>query len=91
MWEKVGIIRDGEKLSSALSHISSIELPSPLSLSSREALETVNIITVARLITRAALAREESRGGHYRSDFPEHDDVNFLKHSIQKDDTLSFR
>jgi len=90
MWEKVGIIRDGEKLSSALSHISSIELPSPLSLSSREALETVNIITVARLITRAALAREESRGGHYRSDFPEHDDVNFLKHSIQKDEKLIF-
>ena len=37
---------------------------------------TASIITVGRLIARAALRREESRGGHYRSDFPDRDDIN---------------
>jgi L-aspartate oxidase len=36
------------------------------------------------LVTKSALWREESRGGHYRTDFTERDDANFDKHSIQK-------
>jgi succinate dehydrogenase/fumarate reductase flavoprotein subunit len=44
--------------------------------------ELVNLHTLATLITRSALAREESRGSHYRSDFPYRDDDAFQKHSL---------
>lgn len=39
-----------------------------------------NLTTVARLIARAALRREESRGGHFRADFPRRDDLHFRVH-----------
>ncbi|WP_411344585.1 L-aspartate oxidase [Paenibacillus sp. WLX1005] len=45
--------------------------------------ELGNMLLVGRLIMLAALQREESRGGHYRDDFPERDDVNWHKHTIQ--------
>ena len=38
-----------------------------------------SLLTVGRLIARAALRREESRGGHYRSDFPRRDDINWMR------------
>jgi L-aspartate oxidase len=40
----------------------------------------LNLVTVARLIARAALRREESRGGHFRADFPRRDDRNWARH-----------
>ena len=39
-------------------------------------------LTVDELIARAALRRQESRGGHFRRDFPKRDDQNFLKHTL---------
>jgi succinate dehydrogenase / fumarate reductase flavoprotein subunit len=47
-----------------------------------EALELGFMLDCAELVTAGALAREESRGGHYRDDFPERDDVNWLKHTL---------
>ncbi len=41
-----------------------------------------NLLTVARLIARAALRREESRGGHFRADFPERDDLHWKVHLV---------
>ena len=46
------------------------------------ALELDYMLEVAEVITYSALAREESRGAHSRRDFPERDDVKFLKHTI---------
>ena len=49
---------------------------------------TASILTVGRLIARAALRREESRGGHYRSDFPERDDIHWKRQGFR--DARSF-
>ena len=45
---------------------------------------TASILTVGRLITRAALRRQESRGGHYRLDFPAPDDAAWRRHVIDQ-------
>jgi L-aspartate oxidase len=79
MWERVGILRDKESLKRALQEFEQIS-KSNLGTSSK------NFVTVATLVTKAALWREESRGGHFRSDFPERDE-KFHVHSIQKVDT----
>jgi L-aspartate oxidase len=51
-------------------------------LTRREEFEFVNLLTCALLATEAALLREESRGGHYREDFPERDDLLWRKHLL---------
>lgn len=76
MWERVGILRDRESLNRALREFEQIAT-SRLSTSSN------NFVTLATLVARAALWREESRGGHFRTDFPVQDD-RFRVHSIQK-------
>jgi succinate dehydrogenase / fumarate reductase, flavoprotein subunit len=47
-----------------------------------EALELGFMLDIAETVTAGALAREESRGGHYREDFPKRDDANWLKHTL---------
>jgi len=47
-----------------------------------QALELQALLDVAETIVAGALAREESRGAHYRSDFPSRDDANWLKHTL---------
>lgn len=53
-----------------------------LSLTKREELEYANLLTCALLVTESALFREESRGGHYREDYPQKDDQNWHVHTI---------
>jgi L-aspartate oxidase len=81
MWSKVGIVRSRQGLTEAVQRLQAAlpELPSP---TSRRNSEARNIHTAALLIARSALARLESRGAHYRTDYPEHDDTRFRKHSI---------
>ena len=45
-----------------------------------------NLLTVAPLIARAALRREESRGAHFREDFPERDDLHWKVHVVDQRD-----
>ena len=47
-----------------------------------EAVELGNLLDLAEVVAVSALAREESRGGHYREDFPHRDDVRFLRHTM---------
>jgi len=76
MWERVGILRDKDSLERAIGEFEQISA-SNLSVSSR------NFVTLALLVARAALWREESRGGHYRTDFPE-PSADWKFHSIQR-------
>lgn len=47
-----------------------------------ELLELESLLYVSKVETEAALARQESRGGHFRDDYPERDDENWLKHTL---------
>jgi L-aspartate oxidase len=69
LWDKVGIIRDKEGLTEAADILFTWEktLPEPADLHSYE---LYNLILNGRLVTEAALIREESRGAHFRMDFP---------------------
>jgi len=70
MWDKVGIIRSGESLEEAVDIFTTWEslLPQP---SDRPSYELNNLVLCARLVTEAALLRKESRGAHFRTDFPQ--------------------
>jgi L-aspartate oxidase len=80
LWDHVAIIRNGKHLSEAVKRLAELSLPEPPH-PSRQAHEACNILTVARLIARCALAREESRGAHYRSDFPLKNEAKPPRHS----------
>ncbi|MER5475362.1 succinate dehydrogenase flavoprotein subunit [Streptomyces sp. NPDC002734] len=47
-----------------------------------EAVELGNLLELAEVMAVSALARKESRGGHYREDYPNRDDVNFMRHTM---------
>ncbi|MCX4916587.1 succinate dehydrogenase flavoprotein subunit [Streptomyces sp. NPDC060011] len=47
-----------------------------------EAIELGNLLDLAEVMAVSALARKESRGGHYREDYPSRDDVNFMRHTM---------
>ncbi|HZU09218.1 MAG TPA: L-aspartate oxidase [Pseudacidobacterium sp.] len=81
MWQKAGLLRDAAGLNDAVSVLRQIQEQTPEG-KNRASLELRNLHTVAELIVKSALAREESRGAHYRNDFPQKDDSHFQKHSI---------
>jgi L-aspartate oxidase len=78
-WSSCGIARSGVGLRKACEMLTGVE-QKPAAQANRQSHELRNIHTVALLIARCALAREESRGGHFRVDFPE-PKVEFQKHS----------
>jgi len=80
MWDKVGIVREEAGLRAALERLEEINRSLCGALQTREGFQVANLATVALLVTRAALIRQESRGGHYRSDYPYRDDVNWKRH-----------
>ncbi|ACO31426.1 MULTISPECIES: L-aspartate oxidase [Acidobacterium] len=79
MWQKAGLLRDAAGLREAQALLE--QGGEARAEASREALELRNLWEVARLIVAPALAREESRGAHFRNDFPERRDAEFQKHS----------
>lgn len=90
MWNKVGIVRTRQGLNDALHELHGADerLPNPCS---RRNCEARNIHTVSTLIARSALARLESRGAHYRTDYPSHDDLRFKKHSLIGEKAVRFQ
>ena len=79
-WRNCGIIRHAEGLQAASDRLESVPL-SPNPAAGRAEHELRNLHEVALLIARSALARKESRGAHYRLDFPEKR-PDFAKHSV---------
>ena len=73
MSRSVSVVRDASGLTDALSTLTALEGFSSSLPSSSHTWETENMLLSARAIAQAALLREESRGAHFRSDFPETD------------------
>ena len=82
MWENVGIIRAGDTLDKAANTISAWEkrLEKP---SDRSSYELNNMVLTARLVAEAALIRKESRGAHFRTDYPG-TSPDWVKHIVLK-------
>ena len=78
MWQHAGLFRTREGLSAAVETLERARVPT--SSDRVEEWRYRNLVTVARLIARAALRREESRGGHFRADFPARDDARWRIH-----------
>ncbi|HET8626241.1 MAG TPA: FAD-binding protein [Thermomicrobiales bacterium] len=88
MWEDCGLVRTREGLLRARERLAElteraarIAAPGPpeVNYAWQEALDLANQLTIARTIVESALVREESRGAHYRADFPERDDAQWLR------------
>jgi succinate dehydrogenase / fumarate reductase flavoprotein subunit len=92
MMDLCSMFRNGNDLRAALDEIKSLkERGKEIGLSDRggkfnnelmEAFELENMILQAEVIVASALAREESRGAHFREDFPDRDDARWLKHTL---------
>jgi L-aspartate oxidase len=82
MWRLVGVFRDGPGLTEAVRQLDGAWcwLRAQPAASTPEQVKLASVITVGRLMARAALRREESRGGHFRADFPGRDDARWLRH-----------
>lgn len=84
MWDNVGILREAEGLRQAITRLEEITESMSGALMTKEGYQVANLATVALLVARAALTREESRGGHYRADFPQRNDQNWIRHVVQR-------
>jgi L-aspartate oxidase len=82
MWRNAGLFRSRDALVEAVGILARAGVPS--ASSPAEQSRHRNLLTVARLIARAALRREESRGGHYREDFPQRNDQKWKIHVVEQ-------
>jgi succinate dehydrogenase / fumarate reductase flavoprotein subunit/fumarate reductase flavoprotein subunit len=87
MWHKVGVVRNGSDLESAVDELAelagrvdrlAVGGGRRMNWGWAEALDLRNMLAVAEMTARSALTRQESRGSHARTDFPERDDANWL-------------
>ena len=92
-WAKAGVVRTGDSLAEAIAEIRSLKEDALPQLCCRskdkiynrewiEALQIENLLTVLDCIAQSALARKESRGAHFRRDYPHLDNENHLKNFV---------
>ena len=103
MMEKCGVFRDADNLKSCIATIQGLQERHTkgrvtdkgrlFNTELYEIIELGNMLKMAEIIATTALARQESRGGHYRTDFPKRDDQEFLKHSLvyQSEDGMEIK
>ena len=89
MWKQVGNRANWRGLKQAINSLEELEVQLGNAHNRRE-FEARNMQINGTLVARSALAREESRGAHYRTDFPDHNDTKFLKHSVVAGEKISF-
>ena len=92
MMDKVSVYRTEEGLTEALDHIRNLKerfydigIQDKGSVFNRELIDVIELghmLDLAEAITLGALHREESRGAHYREDFPKRNDKKFLAHTM---------
>jgi L-aspartate oxidase len=82
MWGKVGLVRTGDSLASALAQLARWERLVGQPFGTRGDLEVKNMVQVARCIAEAALWRTNSIGAHYRADYPQHKRAGWNRHSV---------
>jgi succinate dehydrogenase/fumarate reductase flavoprotein subunit len=87
MWTGAGVIRDADSLGIVRSRIEElrsrgIDSPRQTIDDLKKYLEFQNMLLLSDMICGAALSRTESRGSHYRDDFPEEDNINWLKNIV---------
>jgi L-aspartate oxidase len=84
MWRHAGLVRTASGLATAVEQLAAwraaVVERQQQAPADRVLRRLASLTTVGFLIARAALRREESRGGHFRADFPAHDDIHFKKH-----------
>jgi L-aspartate oxidase len=89
LWKHAGVVRTRGGMHEAIKVLEGLA-PRVAHPRTRRSYEAANVHLAGLLVARSALAREESRGAHYRTDFPGHDDKRFLKRSIAKGESLRF-
>jgi L-aspartate oxidase len=89
MWNEVGVVRTRMGMQRTVQNLEEMT-PQLAHSKTRRAQEAANLHLAALLVARSALAREESRGAHYRMDYPDHDDKKFLKHSVIRGAKVGF-
>jgi L-aspartate oxidase len=89
MWKDAAVVRTRVGMQEAIGVLEGLA-PRLAHPRTRRAYEAANLLLSGLLVARSALAREESRGAHYRIDYPGHDDKNFLKHSVVKRESVRF-
>lgn len=103
-WEKAGVLRDGDSLEQALAEfvwIKEEQVPQ-VSVRSKErvfnrewaqALELENMLLIMEMVCRTSIKRTESRGALYRRDYPDTDNINWLKNQVvsNQDGEISVR
>ena len=94
MWSNVGIVRNETDLKSAIAILENLQKDLQR-LDTHHVyfnfLELRNMITVSKLISKAAYIRTESRGTHYRADYPKQDDEKWLKQIRFQNETVKIQ
>jgi len=86
MWRSAGLFRSGPVLADVVGRLDRVYAHKVLAGHDRLPADwrDFNLLTVARLIARAALRRSESRGAHFRSDFAARDDLHWKVHVVNR-------
>jgi L-aspartate oxidase len=84
MWQSAGLFRTGDVLASAVTRLDAAGPTAGTTSGDLDSWRQLHLLTVARLIARAALRRQESRGGHFRADFPDRDDRHWKLHVVDR-------